>query len=425
MPLTSSTRRFLLITLGVLIVTASTIIGVGSASSRSSSIRNSSRRAIALSTSAAIVVALLGLLGAVPASAYSGGASKTSYIAMPIAGPGWFAADNLGLTTAGGDCSDGPGQCWYNVTYWGWAPDVSGSVTFDTCIAANYDTTLEVWTGTSATTFVTANDDSCNLQSSVTFAATAGQTYVIGLGAYSSGGNGTATVSFNAAGTPAEAPAITSANSASAAEQTVMSPFTVTTTGSPTPALSETGALPSGVTFADNGDGTATISGTPADGTAGPWPVTLTAANGIAPDATQAFTLTVAGVAPANAQTPVNDCVTPPRALPRRGARQLEKKDCVTVAGQLVGVRVRAQQRLTARGDVTYYALFCQVSKRKNIATKATGYGDGSRYCARGKLKIRTFGYKLKLRITWFAPATGSYTAYNRTKAYNRLRPRK
>ena len=42
-------------------------------------------------------------------------------------------------------------------------------------------------------------------------------------------------------------------------------------------AITETGALPSGVTFTDNGDGTATLAGTPAAGTAGSYPITITA----------------------------------------------------------------------------------------------------------------------------------------------------
>ena len=50
--------------------------------------------------------------------------------------------------------------------------------------------------------------------------------------------------------------------------------------GSPTCGLSETGALPPGVTFKDNGDGTATLSGTPAAGTGGTYPFTITATNG-------------------------------------------------------------------------------------------------------------------------------------------------
>jgi hypothetical protein len=70
--------------------------------------------------------------------------------------------------------------------------------------------------------------------------------------------------------------------------------FAVTTSGGfPIPSLSETGPLPSGVTFVDNNNGTATLSGTPAAGSGGTYPITITASNGVAPDATQAFTLTV------------------------------------------------------------------------------------------------------------------------------------
>lgn len=68
--------------------------------------------------------------------------------------------------------------------------------------------------------------------------------------------------------------------------------FTVTTTGSsPTAVLTSSGTLPSGVTFTDNGNGTATLAGTPTN--AGTFPLTFTATNvGGAP--TQSFTLTVA-----------------------------------------------------------------------------------------------------------------------------------
>ena len=89
-----------------------------------------------------------------------------------------------------------------------------------------------------------------------------------------------------------QAPAITSGSSATftvGANGT----FTVTTTGSPTAAISESGTLPTGVTFTDNGDGTATLAGTPAAGQDGSYPITITASNGVSPDATQSFTLTV------------------------------------------------------------------------------------------------------------------------------------
>ena len=88
------------------------------------------------------------------------------------------------------------------------------------------------------------------------------------------------------------APSITSASSTTFTVGTAGS-FTVTTTGSPTPALTESGSLPNPVTFVDNGNGTATISGTPATGTAGSYPITITANNGVGAPATQSFTLTV------------------------------------------------------------------------------------------------------------------------------------
>jgi hypothetical protein len=96
-----------------------------------------------------------------------------------------------------------------------------------------------------------------------------------------------------------QAPAITSAATDTATAGTALTAFTVTTSGDPAPAISETGSLPSGVTFLDNGNGTATLAGTPAAGTAGSYPITITAANGISPNATQSFTLTVNAQAPA------------------------------------------------------------------------------------------------------------------------------
>jgi hypothetical protein len=99
-----------------------------------------------------------------------------------------------------------------------------------------------------------------------------------------------------------QAPVITSANAATFTVGAAGS-FTVTTTGSPVAGLSEVGTLPSGVTFVDNGDGTATLSGTPVAGSAGTYALTLTASNGVSPDATQAFTMTV-NAPPAVTPTP-------------------------------------------------------------------------------------------------------------------------
>jgi hypothetical protein len=87
-----------------------------------------------------------------------------------------------------------------------------------------------------------------------------------------------------------EAPAITSANNTTFTYGAAGT-FTVTTTGVPTPTLGESGSLPSGVTFTDNGDGTATLAGTP--GAAGSFALTVTAHNGYGADGTQNFTLGV------------------------------------------------------------------------------------------------------------------------------------
>jgi hypothetical protein len=90
------------------------------------------------------------------------------------------------------------------------------------------------------------------------------------------------------------APAITSASGTTFISGTAGT-FTVIATGYPVPTLSETGALPSGVTFTNNGNGTATLAGTPT--VAGTFPITVTASNGVSPNAKQSFTLVVNPVA--------------------------------------------------------------------------------------------------------------------------------
>jgi hypothetical protein len=104
-----------------------------------------------------------------------------------------------------------------------------------------------------------------------------------------SNNTGRATQSFTL--TINQAPSITSTNSKVATVGGSFS-FTVKTTGSPTPSLSEIGALPANLKLTDNGDGTATLSGTPAPGTGGVYPITIRAANAAGTTA-QSFTLTV------------------------------------------------------------------------------------------------------------------------------------
>jgi hypothetical protein len=64
--------------------------------------------------------------------------------------------------------------------------------------------------------------------------------------------------------------------------------------GYPGAAISAAGPIPSGLTFHDNGNGTAQISGTPDLGTDGTYAITITAHNGIDPDAVVHLTLVIA-----------------------------------------------------------------------------------------------------------------------------------
>ena len=120
-------------------------------------------------------------------------------------------------------------------------------------------------------------------------AAGSGGSYPLVLTASSSAG--TTTQNFTL--TDAEAPTITSP-AAAAFSTGVPQAFTVIATGYPTAAINQTGSLPAGVSFTDNGNGTATITGTPGIGTAGVYPLTITASNPTAvATATQTFSLTV------------------------------------------------------------------------------------------------------------------------------------
>jgi len=150
----------------------------------------------------------------------------------------------------------------------------------------------------------TFSPTSCTLSSSGTCSVTV-TTHEVGTGSHlitatyapndsvHATSNGTATLAVT--GTP---PSITSTASATFTAGTPVS-FTVTTTGTPTPSLSDGSAmLPTGVTFTDNGNGTATLAGTTT--VAGITQFTITASNSVQPNATQHFTLTILAAAPAS-----------------------------------------------------------------------------------------------------------------------------
>jgi hypothetical protein len=109
-------------------------------------------------------------------------------------------------------------------------------------------------------------------------------------GAWGPALDGTASreVPFTICGSTSVAPAITSAAPAGGTYGTAYQ-HTVTATGSPTPTLALTGALPTGLSW-NSANGT--ISGTPTQ--AGSFPVTVTANNGGATQATENYTLVIA-----------------------------------------------------------------------------------------------------------------------------------
>jgi len=142
--------------------------------------------------------------------------------------------------------------------------------------------------------------------------AGSGATYYLSLTAFNGIGS-TASQTFVL--TVDEAPAITSSNTTTFGVGSFGS-FTVTTTGYPAPTLSESGALPAGVSFSNHNDGTATLSGMPQPGTAGIYDLTFTAHNGVPSPASQSFTLIVADAPADNGDPGPNGNEDPPVAEP-------------------------------------------------------------------------------------------------------------
>jgi hypothetical protein len=211
-------------------------------------------------------------------------------------------------------CNAGPGNSGCDSVF----PNTSSTYTPVLTLSFGASSTEIAPNGTSLLTATLSNSDTCTGYAGnacyipdgtgVTFGGTLGSdsptssTFTSGTASStytaSAQGAGTATatvdnqtlsVTINI-GTP---PAIISGNNTTFTVGTSGS-FSVTIAGAPTPTISDGGAsLPSGVTFHDNGNDTATLSGTPGAGTGGVYAFTITASNGFLPNATQNFTLTV------------------------------------------------------------------------------------------------------------------------------------
>ena len=88
------------------------------------------------------------------------------------------AAKEPGEPNHGGNA--GGGSIWYR-----WTAPSAGTATFTTC-GSGFDTVLGAYTGTAVNslTALAGNDDSCGVQSSVSFAVTAGVTYRVAVDGY-------------------------------------------------------------------------------------------------------------------------------------------------------------------------------------------------------------------------------------------------
>jgi len=180
---------------------------------------------------------------------------------------------------------------------------------------------------------------------------------------------------------PLIAPAITS--SAAATFQVGKSEsVTIEASGVPRPSLSQAGALPGGVGFTDNGDGTASLSGTPAAGMEGDYLITIEASNGVSPDATQSFTLTVTAPEPADDPAPEppgrpGDPQEPPSprvnlslGVEQISLRQLHRSGRLIVAASVnkaATVALAGWAKLNARARSSARRKFVRVLRQKTV----------------------------------------------------------
>jgi FG-GAP-like repeat/RTX calcium-binding nonapeptide repeat (4 copies)/Putative Ig domain len=212
----------------------------------------------------------------------------------PAAGSGGQYA--LTLTAANGVLPGGAQTLTLDIDA---APVIT--TTTATFVVDAFSTTLVSTSGFPAATL----GETGTLPAGLSFTANSnGTAFISGTAAPGSGGEYTVTLSAangiapNASQTFTinvdQAPAITSADVATFFTGTAGS-FTIATSGFPAATLGETGALPAGLTFTPNGNGTATISGTPQTTAQGTYSLTINATNGISPDAAQTFTLSVIG----------------------------------------------------------------------------------------------------------------------------------
>src|SRR5579862_5942054 len=216
---------------------------------------------------------------------------------------------------------------------------------------------------------------SSGLLSGVPVAGTGG-TYPIVIKATNS--TGSTTQSFTL--TVDQPPAITSANSATFTVGTNSS-FQVTATGFPAVTFTETGSLPNNVTLSPNG----LLSGTPAAGTNGSYPITITASNGVNPAAQQSFTLVV------NPSTTSTLTISPSSvnfgnvSAGTLGFRQVTLtntgRSSITISDVQVTSGIQAQIAISSSGDFVALSLCPRtLAAGRSCVVELTFFAKGSNY---------------------------------------------
>jgi hypothetical protein len=119
--------------------------------------------------------------------------------AQPIVGLGVFNFDNTLATTDGGPdplcLAFGQDSIEFDV-WFSWVAPNDGTFIVDTCNQTVIDTKLGIYDGTCSGAVIACNDDTCSLQSSASWQAMAGQTYLIRLGIYPGATSGPGTGTF-------------------------------------------------------------------------------------------------------------------------------------------------------------------------------------------------------------------------------------
>ena len=115
---------------------------------------------------------------------------------------------NVGATTSvpAWPCAAGGNDVWFS-----WLASCTGQATLSLC-GATYDSCIEAFSGACGSlTSLGCNDDSCGLQSTLSFACTSGQTYFIRVGGFG-GATGTFPLNITCAATPPGCQVTTYAN---------------------------------------------------------------------------------------------------------------------------------------------------------------------------------------------------------------------